>query len=168
MCGVGRLHQRGCPGPRASGSKEAKAQLGAVPPQAPPESRSLLHSSLPLLQVDIWSLGVMVIEMVDGEPPYFNEPPLKAMKMIRDNLPPRLKNLHKVGPSQQVGGVRLGAPWPPPKQSPKYRRTGALLAPGMEFTECWAHVPGPQASSVFLKVGARCPCHPIEVVLRLG
>lgn len=37
-----------------------------------------------------------MIEMVDGEPPYFNEPPLKAMKMIRDNLPPRLKNLHKV------------------------------------------------------------------------
>ncbi|KAF7649752.1 hypothetical protein LDENG_00136720 [Lucifuga dentata] len=39
-------------------------------------------------EVDIWSLGIMVIEM----------PPLKAMKMIRDNLPPKLKNLHKVSP----------------------------------------------------------------------
>lgn len=46
--------------------------------------------------MDVWSLGIMVIEMVDGEPPYFNEPPLQAMRRIRDNLPPRLKESHKV------------------------------------------------------------------------
>lgn len=56
-----------------------------------------------------------MIEMVDGEPPYFNEPPLKAMKMIRDNLPPRLKNLHKVH-TAGVGRCQLpGALQPQPQ-----------------------------------------------------
>lgn len=34
--------------------------------------------------------------MVDGEPPFFNEPPLQAMRRIRDMPPPKLKNSHKV------------------------------------------------------------------------
>ena len=38
----------------------------------------------------------MVIEMIDGEPPFFNEPPLQAMRRIRDMPPPKLKNAHKV------------------------------------------------------------------------
>nr|CAD7259545.1 unnamed protein product [Timema shepardi] len=42
--------------------------------------------------------GIMVIEMVDGEPPFFNEPPLQAMRRIRDMPPPKLKNTHKVSP----------------------------------------------------------------------
>lgn len=37
-----------------------------------------------------------MIEMVDGEPPFFNEPPLQAMRRIRDMPPPKLKNTHKV------------------------------------------------------------------------
>ena len=38
----------------------------------------------------------MVMEMVDGEPPFFNEPPLQAMRRIRDMPPPKLRNAQKV------------------------------------------------------------------------
>ena len=30
----------------------------------------------------------MILEMMDGEPPYFSEPPLQAMRKLRDMDPP--------------------------------------------------------------------------------
>ncbi|XP_026107019.1 serine/threonine-protein kinase PAK 6-like [Carassius auratus] len=49
-------------------------------------------------EVDVWSLGIMLVEMVDGEPPYFSETPVAAMKRLRDEPAPTVRNLHQVSP----------------------------------------------------------------------
>ncbi|XP_039980500.1 serine/threonine-protein kinase PAK 6b [Xiphias gladius] len=49
-------------------------------------------------EVDIWSLGIMVVEMVDGEPPYFSDTPITAMKKLRDEAAPSVKNIQRVSP----------------------------------------------------------------------
>jgi len=60
------------------------------------EAPEVITGDLYDAKVDVWSLGVMALELAEGEPPYMDLPPLTALRLIVvDGIPPLSEKFSK-------------------------------------------------------------------------
>lgn len=74
--------------------EQRKTVVGTVSWMAP----ELVTGSLYGTKVDVWSLGIMVLELAEGEPPLFKVNPMKALFMIVSGPSPALTDPGKWSP----------------------------------------------------------------------
>lgn len=51
---------------------------------------------------DIWSFGILIIELAEGLPPYFFDPPVKVLMNISVNPPPKLKDASRIWSNELI------------------------------------------------------------------
>ena len=69
--------------------KNRKSVVGTPAWMAPELIKKLMYNEL----VDVWSVGVIAVELAEGEPPFLRLPPLKAMYFISTKDAHRLNKM---------------------------------------------------------------------------
>lgn len=92
--GVFKLADFGAAIQLSDGQAAVKSFVGSPYWMAPEILREVAYGK----PVDVWSFGCLVLEMIEGSPPYYNLPPEKATTLIAESGIPAMKSADKLSP----------------------------------------------------------------------